>query len=48
LRRDQSLRTDASAGLEDDMYEAVMTGLLLFPWILLGVSVVGALAHRRR
>jgi hypothetical protein len=30
------------------MYATVMTGLLLFPWILLGVSVVGALLHRGR
>ena len=28
------------------MYAIVMTGLLLFPWTLLGVSIVGALAHR--
>ena len=28
------------------MYTVIMTGLLLFPWSLLGVSVVGALAHR--
>lgn len=28
------------------MYTVVMTGLLLFPWTLLGVSVLGALAHR--
>ncbi len=30
------------------MYTAVAAGILLFPWTILGISVLGWLGHRKR
>ncbi len=30
------------------MYTAVVAGILLFPWTVVGVSILGWLAHRRQ
>lgn len=29
------------------MYTVIVTGILIFPWTLVGVSIVGWLAYRR-
>ncbi len=29
------------------MYTAIVAGILIFPWTLVGVSIVGWLAHRK-
>lgn len=29
------------------MYTAIVAGILLFPWTIVGVSIVGWLAHRK-
>lgn len=46
-RRGRCRPSAAPARWEGEMYTTVMTVLLLFPWMLLGVSLVGSLVHRR-